>query len=156
VADGSRWQRGGVEHTRDRAGGRQDGEFPPFLTRFGGVALVLRGMVAGRRWWRGWLDIRFARAALQARQLIPQLLALGTELHHLSVQRFDDIEQVPDELAHRRVGDGIQVDVGKLHTLTWTYFFSLLNRRLWVRILPRAPASQSQNSPFERRVLSFM
>src|SRR6266545_5337854 len=38
------------------------------------------------------------------------------ELHYLGVQRFDDIEQVPDDLARRRVADGIQVDVGKLHT----------------------------------------
>jgi NAD(P)-dependent dehydrogenase (short-subunit alcohol dehydrogenase family) len=32
------------------------------------------------------------------------------------MQRFDDIEQLPRDLARRRVGDGIQVAVGKLHT----------------------------------------
>ena len=60
VADGI-WRKGGwVDHTQLSAGGLQDAQLPPFLARFGGMALALGGMIGGWRRGRRWFHIRFA------------------------------------------------------------------------------------------------
>jgi hypothetical protein len=73
-------------------------------------------MIGRWRRWGGRLDSWFARATLQPRQFVPQLLVFGAQCLILSHQCLNQVEQLRDHLPSGRVGDGIKVDIGNLHT----------------------------------------
>ena len=115
-ADRIGWEHRRVNDTALGAGGYQDAKLAPFLARFGRAALLLRGMIGWRRRCGRGFDGRFARATLEPRQLITQLLVFSAQGLILGHQRLDQVEQLPDELPSGRVGDRIKVDVRNLHT----------------------------------------
>lgn len=94
-------------------------------------------MIGRRRRWR--LDVWFARAALEPCILIAQLLNLQTESGVLGRELLDDIQQLPNDLAGCGLGDGVEVDLRKLHTqgvYQTSVLLSLAVPAVMERILP--------------------
>ena len=72
--------------------------------------------MVGRRGLHRRLDSRLARAALQPRQFIAQLLILGPQGGDFRSLRLNEVEQLGHELAESQVGYRVEIDVGELHT----------------------------------------
>jgi hypothetical protein len=83
--------------------------------RFGSVSFGLRRPVG---WWgrRCRPNLRTTGAALQTGDLVAQLLILGAQTREFGVLGFDEAQQLHDDHALGGVGDGAQVDIGRLLT----------------------------------------